>query len=193
MTLPQPPGFSFGPDQMPTPHQLQGRWGWFAAFGTLALVAGLGALALTALATVTAVLVIGLIVMVVGIAEILTGFRARSWGRTIYWEVSGVLYVVAGFFAWDEPASASVVITLLVGAGLVATGLVRAVTRFRLHDSRVRGPLALSGAVTALLGLVIVSGWPANSLMVIGLLLGIELVFSGLTWIVFAVRLRALR
>ena len=45
--------------------------------------------------------------------------------------------------------------------------------------------------VTALLGLLIVSGWPGNSLSVIGLLLGIELVFTGVTWIFFALRLRS--
>ena len=192
MTLPQPPGFGFDPSRMPTPNQLKARWGWFVALGSLALVAGLGALALTALATVTAVLVIGIVVMIVGFAEIVTGFRARSWGQTIYWEISGILYVLAGFFAWDEPASASVIITLLLGAGLLATGVVRAVTGLRVHDRSVRGPLILSGAVTALLGLIIVSGWPANGLFVIGLLLGIELVFSGVTWILFALRLRAL-
>ena len=192
MTLPLPPGLSIDPTRMPTPRQLKDKWGWFVALGILALVAGLGALALTALATVTAVLVIGIIVMVVGIAEIVTGFRARSWGQTIYWEVSGIFYVVAGFFAWDEPASASVIITLLLGAGLLATGVVRAVTGFRLHDARVRNPLILSGAVTALLGVIIVTGWPANSLFVVGMLLGIELVFSGITWIFFALRLRAL-
>ena len=179
MSLPQPPGFGFDLNQMPMRRQLKEKWGWFAALGVMALIAGLGALVLTALATVTAVLVIGIVVMVVGIAEIVTGFRARSWGQTIYWEISGILYVVAGFFAWDEPASASVVITLLLGAGLLATGVVRAVTGFRLHAPGIRAPLIVSGAVTAMLGLIIVSGWPANSLFVIGLLLGIELVFSG--------------
>jgi len=62
---------------------------------------------------------------------------------------------------------------------------------FRLHGSRLRGPLILSGIVTALLGLIIVTGWPGNSLFVIGLLLGIELVFSGVNWIFFGLRLRS--
>ncbi len=105
--------------------------------------------------------------------------------------MSGILYVLAGVFAWAEPAQASLIITLLLGAGLLATGVVRGVMAFRLHDSGMRGPLMLSGAVTALLGLIIVSGWPGNSLFVIGLLLGIELVFSGLNWIFFGLRLRS--
>ena len=85
---------------------------------------------------------------------------------------------------------ASVVLTLLLGAGLLATGIVRAVAGFRHHD-KMRGPLILSGVVTGLLGLFIVSGWPANGLFVIGLLLGIELVFTGINWIFFALRLRS--
>ena len=54
-----------------------------------------------------------------------------------------------------------------------------------------RGPLILSGAVTAILGLIVVSGWPGNSLFIIGLLLGIELLFSGANWVFFGFRLRS--
>ena len=81
-------------------------------------------------------------------------------------------------------------LTLLLGAGLLATGIVRGVAGFRHHD-RMRGPLILSGLVTAILGAVIVTGWPSNSLFVIGLLLGIELVFTGVNWVFFALRLRS--
>ena len=131
-----------------------------------------------------------MLVAIVGIVEIVLGFRARGWGQAIYWEISGIFYVAAGIFAWAEPVQASVVLTLLLGAGLLATGVVRTVSGFRHHD-RLRGPLILSGIVTGLLGLIILSGWPSNSLFVIGLLLGIELVFTGFNWIFFSLRLRS--
>jgi uncharacterized membrane protein HdeD (DUF308 family) len=190
MTLQQPSGFSLRGGRLTPSGQLKANWGWFLALGIIALVAGLAALAITEFATLVSVVTIGVLVAIVGVVEIVLGFRTRGWGQALYWEVSGIFYVAAGLFAWAEPVQASVVLTLLIGAGLLATGLVRLVSGFRHHD-RMRGPLILSGIVTALLGLLIVTGWPANSLLVIGLLLGIELVFTGTTWIFFALRLRS--
>ena len=190
MTMPPPTGLGAKLRGLTPGDQLRANWGWFLGLGIVALVAGLAALAITEFATLVSVVTIGVFVVVVGVVEIVLGFRARGWGQALYWEISGLFYVVAGIFAWAEPVQASVVLTLLLGAGLLATGIVRAVAGFRHHD-RMRGPLILSGVVTGLLGLIIVTGWPANSLFVLGLLLGIELVFTGVNWIVFALRLRS--
>ncbi len=190
MTMQQPTGFGARPGRLTPTAALKSNWGWFLALGLLTLVAGLAALAITEFATLVSVVTVGVLVAIVGVMEIILGFRARGWGPALYWELSGLFYVAAGVFAWAEPVQASVVLTLLIGAGLLATGIVRTVSGFRHHD-RMRAPLILSGVVTALLGLVIVSGWPANSLFVIGLLLGIELVITGTTWIFFALRLRS--
>jgi uncharacterized membrane protein HdeD (DUF308 family) len=50
----------------------------------------------------------------------------------------------------------------------------------------------LASLVTVVLGIIIVLGWPANSMFVLGLLLGIDLIFYGTNWIAFALALRAL-
>ena len=190
MTMQPPTGFGAKLRGLPPTEQLRANWAWFLGLGIVAVVAGLVALAITEFATLVSVVTIGVLVAVVGLVEIVLGFRARGWGQALYWEISGLFYVAAGIFAWSEPVQASVVLTLLLGAGLLATGIVRAVAGFRHHD-KMRGPLILSGVVTGLLGLFIVSGWPANGLFVIGLLLGIELVFTGINWIFFALRLRS--
>ena len=190
MTMQPPTGLGAKLGRLPPTEQLRANWGWFLTFGTVAVLAGLAALAITEFATLVSVVTVGVLVAIVGLIEIVLGFRARGWGQAIYWEISGLFYVAAGIFAWAEPVQASVVLTLLLGAGLLATGVVRTVAGLRHHD-KMRGPLILSGAVTVLLGIVIVTGWPANSLFVLGMLLGIELVFSGVTWIFFALRLRA--
>ena len=190
MTMQQPTGFPLRPGRITPSDAMRARWGWFLALGIAAVVSGLAALAIVEFATLVSVVTVGVLIAIVGIVEIVLGFRARGWGQAIYWELSGLFYVAAGVFAWAEPIQASVLLTLLLGAGLLATGVVRTVTGFRHHD-RLRGPLILSGIVTSLLGLMIVSGWPNNSLFVLGLLLGIELVFSGVNWVFFAIRLRS--
>ena len=189
MTTRLPGGFTLRRGLPPT-EQLRANWGWFLLLGALSIAAGVAALAIEEFATLVSVVTIGVLVGLVGLVEIVLGFRARGWGQALYWEISGLFYVAVGVFAWAEPVQASVILTLLLGAGLVAAGAVRLVSGFQHHD-RLRGPLMLSGAVTGLLGLVIVTGWPANSLFVIGLLLGIELIFTGVNWVLFSLRLRS--
>ncbi|MCW6510161.1 HdeD family acid-resistance protein [Lichenifustis flavocetrariae] len=170
--------------------RLHDHWKGFVVLGALATALGLLALALTESATITSVLVIGVFMIVAGAAEITIGFRMRSWRRFVVWEIAGVLYLVAGGFAVLVPEVASVVITLLLGAGLVATGLLRIVFGIQLGSSPSRTMLFVSGVVTMLLGLVIVLGWPANSALILGTLLGIDLVFNGISWIFFGLRAR---
>ena len=170
---------------------MQSRWRWFVGLGALAAFSGLLALILTVTATIVSVVVIGLLMILTGAVEIALGFRARTWGRALYWELAGLLYVLAGGMAIADPVPASFIITLFIGAGLLATGIVRLVIGFRMKETPARGPLMLAGAVTALLGLIIVLGWPGNSFFVLGTLLGIDLLFTGIGWILFGLRLRS--
>ena len=49
----------------------------------------------------------------------------------------------------------------------------------------------LAAAVTILLGLIIVSHWPVDSIYVLGTLLGVDLLFHGVGWVSFGVGLQA--
>ena len=51
--------------------------------------------------------------------------------------------------------------------------------------------VVLAAAVTILLGLIVVIGWPANSIWVLGTLLGVDLLFNGAGWVNFGLGLRA--
>ena len=172
------------------PKQLHDHWKGLVTFGVVSALLGLVALGLTVSATLASVLMIGVFMIVAGVVELAIGFRMRSWRRFLVWEVAGIVYVLAGGFAVLQPEVASVVITLLLGAGLVATGLLRIVFGFQVGASPSRSMLFLSGTVTALLGLVIVLGWPANSAFILGTLLGIDLLFNGVAWTMFGLRAR---
>ncbi len=168
---------------------LKHRWGWIVAYGALSAGLGVVALVLTESATIASVLVIGTFMVVAGVVEIGIGIRSRGVARVVAWEVAGVLYLLVGLFAVALPETASAVITLLLGAGLIATGVVRVVVGFETTGTRSRGGIILAGLVTALLGLLIVVGWPASSAFVLGTFLGLDLLFYGVTWMVLGGRL----
>src|SRR5208337_1373102 len=81
--------------------------------------------------------------------------------------------------------------TLMLGAGLIAAGLVRAYLATQLPADQPRFMVFLAAAVTILLGLIIVSHWPLDSVYVLGTLLGVDLLFHGVGWVSFGMRLHS--
>jgi uncharacterized membrane protein HdeD (DUF308 family) len=53
--------------------------------------------------------------------------------------------------------------------------------------------ILVAAAATALLGLIIVIRWPSDSVYVLGVLLGVDLLFHGAGWVTFGMGLRARR
>ena len=105
--------------------------------------------------------------------------------------IGGVLYLAAGVICIVNPVLASVVLTLLLGAGLIAAGVVRFILAFRLPPVQPRLLVFVAATVTILLGLVIVSHWPMDSVYVLGTLLGVDLLFHGAGWVSFGLGLHA--
>jgi len=131
--------------------------------------------------------------VVAGIGEIIHAFAIRSWGRFALWLLLGVLYVVAGISVYVNPLLAASFLTLILGAALVASGLLRIVIAFQMRSGTPWGWVVLSGVITLLLGGIILFHWPASSLFVLGVLLGIDLMFIGFGWILVGLALRARR
>ena len=169
--------------------RLRHRWGWFVALGVLTLVLGALALALVVGATVTAVFVIAIFMIIKGGSEITVGLNAKTWGRELLLILAGLFYIVAGAFAFARPGPAAVVLTLLLGMSMLVAGGMRIYVGTHMH-SHARTMVIVGGVVTMLVGLLIIIGWPANSLIILGALLGIDLVFTGTMWIGFGLRLR---
>lgn len=171
-------------------HGLRDRWGWILGIGVLLLVMGFVALGTEIVATVASVWLVGVAMAVAGIGEIVHALRMRSWGRSILWLILGVLYTLAGIFFIMQPLQGAVVLTLLLGASLVASGLLRIVLAFQMKQGTPWVMVALSGVITALLGVIVLAQWPTSSLWVLGLFLAIDLIFAGVSWIMMGLALR---
>lgn len=169
---------------------VRGKWGWIVALGVVYLIAGFIALGSVVMATVASVIVVGAMMIVAGIFEIIGAFQLKSWGRFLIWALLGVLYVVAGFLTFENPLLAAVLLTLFLGAALIASGVVRLFLAFSMKRESPWVWVALSGAITLLLGVLIVARWPVNSVYILGLFLGIDLVMAGVGWVSLGFSLR---
>jgi uncharacterized membrane protein HdeD (DUF308 family) len=171
--------------------RLRGKWAAITAFGVLLVVLGFAAMVFALTSTIVTVALNGVLFLIAGGAEIGIGMHSRGWGRFFLWVIGGLLYIAAGVLCIINPILASVALTLLLGAGLIAAGVVRAYLATGLPPDQPRALLFLAAAVTIVLGLIIVSHWPLDSVYVLGTLLGVDLLFHGVGWVSFGMGLHS--
>jgi uncharacterized membrane protein HdeD (DUF308 family) len=170
--------------------RLREKWAAITAFGVLLVVLGFVALFFSLVATIVTVTLNGVLFLIAGGAEIGIGMHSRTWGRFFFWVLGGLLYLAAGALCIVNPVLASVALTLILGAALIAAGVVRVYLAFQLPADQPRALVFVAAAVTILLGLVIVTHWPLDSVYVLGTLLGLDLLFHGVGWVSFGMGLR---
>jgi uncharacterized membrane protein HdeD (DUF308 family) len=162
---------------------LRAKSGWIIALGVVYVLAGFIALGSVVMATVASVLVVGVMMIIAGIAEVFSAFQIKSWGKFLLWALLGVLYIVAGFVTFENPLLAAVLLTLILGASLLASGAMRIFLAFSMKRETPWVWVLLSGVITLLLGVLILARWPVSSLYILGVFLGIDLIMAGAGWI----------
>jgi uncharacterized membrane protein HdeD (DUF308 family) len=169
---------------------LRAKWGWIVALGVVYVITGFVALGSVVLATVATVFVVGVMMIIAGVAEVINAFQLKTWGRFVLWALLGLLYIIAGFLTFENPALAAVLLTLMLGVSLVASGAMRIFLAFSMKREASWFWVMISGVITLLLGLLILARWPINSVYILGLFLGIDLVFAGASWLGIGLGLR---
>jgi uncharacterized membrane protein HdeD (DUF308 family) len=162
---------------------LRAKRGWIIALGVIYVIAGLIALGSIVMATIVSVFVVGIMMLIAGVAEVFHAFQIKTWGRFLLWLLLGALYIVAGFVTFENPLLAAALLTLLLAVSLIASGIMRIVLAFSLKEGMPWIWVVVSGVITVLLGLVILAHWPVASLYILGLFLGIDLIFAGAGWL----------
>jgi uncharacterized membrane protein HdeD (DUF308 family) len=164
---------------------------WFLVIGIALVILGMIAIGYAVEMTIVSVIFLGWLLILGGLFEIIHGFSRRPWGGFFINLLAGVLYAVAGFVMVSNPAAAAVTLTLLIAIVLFVAGVFRLFIAFStpLHH---RGWLILNGAISILLGFMIWDSWPVSGLWVIGMFIGIDMVFDGWTEIMLALSARRL-
>jgi uncharacterized membrane protein HdeD (DUF308 family) len=134
---------------------------------------------------------IGVLLLLGGIAETVGAFWCRGWSGFFLHLLSGLLSIVVGVLFLRAPVNALLALTLLVACFLMVGGIFKIVAALSYRFGAWGWALA-SGIIDLILGVMIWQDWPASALWVIGLFLGINLVFRGVNWIALGLGLRAL-
>src|SRR5258707_10742434 len=113
---------------------LRAKWGWILTLGIVYVIVGLIALGSVVMTTAASVFVVGIMMMIGGIAEVINAFQVKGWGKVTLWLLLGVMYIVAGVVTFQNPLLAAAIVTLMLGVMLTGSGIVRIVLAFGMRE-----------------------------------------------------------
>lgn len=175
-------------------HHFASHWSWFVVLGGLLVAAGAAAIVIpgaTAGTGFAVAIFFGALLMVTGIATIVSSFWIGKWSGFLIQLLVGILYVGCGFIMTENPVISLVTMTVFVAVSFVVLGVFRSVAAL-VHRFPQWGWTLLNGVVTLVAGIIIYRQLPYSALWVIGLLVGLEMLFNGWTWMMLGLSLRKL-
>jgi len=161
----------------------------FQIQGLLMVLLGILAVALPMAATLAVDLYIGWLLLISGVVGLVAMFSAKDIPAFLWNLVTAALSAVAGALLVWKPVEGAVSLTLLLTAFFIAEGVFQIVTSIAYRDviGGAWGWMLVSGFADLALASVILLSWPVSAAWILGLLVGINLITSGVA-IVMAAR-----
>jgi uncharacterized membrane protein HdeD (DUF308 family) len=164
--------------------------GWFVGLGVALMVLGVLAILLPLIASLATTLVIGWLMLLGGILQGYHAVRNRAWAGAGWGLLAGALMAIAGVVLILLPVAGTLVLTLVLAAFFVASGVLKIIRAAQHRSLPAWGWFLFDGVLSLALGVLILVGWPSTAVWALGLLVGIDLIFGGssLLWIGLAAR-----
>jgi len=170
---------------------LRRNWFWFLSLGIALIVLGFIAIAYPIAATASAIQVLGVLMLVGGIMEIISGVWTRRWGGFFVHLLCGLLYLFVGAVFLERTFGSAALLTLLMAMFFFAAGVFRLVVAFGQRFSG-WGWMVLSGVVSLLLAVMIWQDLFTAAFWLIGTFVGIELIFNGWSWVMLGLAAKSI-
>jgi len=133
---------------------------------------------------------VGWIIVFGGVAYVAYAFAAQGAGAFLWRLLVGLVYIVGGGYLAFHPGLALESLTLVVAVIFLIEGATEFVLFFQFRALPGSGWLLFDGILTVLLAYLILHPWPSSSTWAIGTLLGINLIVSGFTRLMYSVEAR---
>ncbi len=155
---------------------------WFTVLGAVMIALGIFVALSSVTATIVSIFFLSGILLLEGVLRVVAAFSAKEWVGSLLLVLAGAFYVVTGILTFRHPVTAALALTLLFAALFLCVGLFRVIAAIWYRFPH-WGWVALSGAVSFMLGLMLWNAWPASGLWFIGLCIGIDLIVEGAGWL----------
>jgi len=159
-------------------------------WGALLIVLGVMAVGSPFLAAVAVNVVVAWLILFAGVVHLALAFRAHGAGSMIWKVLVGIAYLCFGAYLLVHPVLAVATLTLLLASLFLIEGILDIVLYVKMRPIHGSSWVLIDGIVTLLLGLMIYMQWPSSSAWAIGTLVGVSLIFSGVTRVMVSLAVR---
>jgi uncharacterized membrane protein HdeD (DUF308 family) len=159
-------------------------------WGVSLICLGMLAVASPLVAAVAVNTIIAWLIVFAGVVHLVVAFHSREAGSVIWRLLVGLAYICFGVYLIGRPVAGVATLTLLLASLFLVEGVFDIVLFFRAPSSLRSSWILLDGIVTLLVGLMIYRQWPSSSAWAIGTLVGVSLIFSGITRMMVSLAVR---
>ena len=151
-------------------------------WGILMLICGFLAITLPFASGIGVAIVIGWVLLATGVWHLLFGFRSGSGIGGFLWQLLlAIVYGAAGLMVLFYPLAGLAWLTLVLATFLLIEAALEFVLYFNIRRRVNAGWVLFDAIITLLLGILIWARWPFSSVWAVGTLIGVSLIFSGIS------------
>ncbi len=163
---------------------------WYVLGGILSIFVGFYAMNRPGLATLAVTKVIGILLLASGIVLFVAAVFGKARKHRWLDFLSAALRIAVGLILMTNIIEAVLTITLVLGIVFIIEGIFSLALGFGVRGKNPAwGWVLLNGVASLLLGGMLLMQWPESSLWAIGLLFGINCLFSGFALIMYGTAL----
>jgi uncharacterized membrane protein HdeD (DUF308 family) len=163
---------------------------WSIVLSVLLLAAGVIAIASPMIAGVAITVVVGWLLIFSGVLHLAYAWGAGRPGAVVWQILIGLVYGFIGFYVLANPVAGLASLTFAIAIYLFAEGVLEFILSFQLRPAPGSGWLLADGVITLVLAVMIWSTWPSSAAWVVGTLVGISMLFSGITRLMLSLSVR---
>ena len=155
---------------------------WFYFLAALLIISGILAIAFPFLGSLTATLWTAIALAIAGIAQIIHALAARGWRGFVLGLLIGLLYIATGAVLWLNPIRGVITLTVFLAAAIAVEGIFECILAFQIRPAQGWFLMLISGIIGIIVGVLIWQQLPSSAVWALGLVLGIDLITSGLAF-----------
>ena len=163
---------------------------WSIVLSVLIMIAGFLAIALPLTAGIAFTLIVGWMLLFAGVLHIVFAFRSGRAGAVIWQVLLGIVYGFAGAYVLMHPVAGLAGLTFAIAVYLLAEAVLEMVLAIQLRPAPGTGWLIFDSIITFILAVMIWSTWPSSAAWVVGVLVGVSMLFSGLSRLMLSLSVR---
>ncbi len=165
-------------------------WRWLLTSAIVTIILGIAAILLPFMATLALEVILAIVFLIASVTLMVHAFQSWQLEGLIFRLIMGIIYGIAGVMLLAYPVKGALTLTVLLAILFLLGGVFKIALALNLKPMSSWGWFLFSGVLSVLLGVLIWIGLPGTARWVIGMLVGIELLFSGWAMVMFAISIK---